>query len=168
MDGGVAVLPASGRVFKPLSQAPALGPGGIAYVDIATLHQKSLVELVEQVRIRSVVDARRCPVFGKPRFDHRYVVSFLHQAGVPYVEMVMLALRPRGERGTGIFRADETTARLTDAFARGTSLCLYDADAREHGWLEETRRLVRLAPGYACEIHPSALLPGRTLRARAR
>lgn len=158
-DGGNVVgFPASRLAGRRAPDATRPGPGAVAFVDVAELDQERLLAMAQSGRIGALIDARPVSVFGKPRFDHRQTVGRLFALDVPYVEMMMLAIFPQRDRVNGIFEVDKATRRIAEALSRGVTLCVYDEESRKDAFLDETRRLVRLAPGYACELHPRALL----------
>lgn len=133
------------------------GRGLVAYVDVATLDEESLLALVSENQVKAFVDARPCPVFAKPRFRHKEVVFYLFHRRIPYIEMAMLSIWPASERRLGTFMRSETYSALEDGLGRGLTVCVYDDDAREDGWLEETRRMIRHSRGYVAELLPTAL-----------
>lgn len=134
------------------------GRGLVAYVDIAALDEESLLALVERNRVKAFVDVRPCPVFAKPRFRHKEVVFHLFHRHVRYIEMAMLSIWPASERRLGTFMQAETYSALEDGLGRGLTVCIYDDDAREDGWLEETRRMIRHSRGFVAELLPTALV----------
>ena len=115
----------------------AQGRGLVAYVDVAHLDERRLMALLSDNHVKAFVDIRPCPVFAKPRFRHKEVVLHLYHRRIPYIEMAMLAIWPASERRLGTFMRDETYAALEDGLRRGLTICLYDDDARDDGWLEE-------------------------------
>lgn len=133
------------------------GRGIVAFLDVAALTEESLLRLLASDLVKAVVDARPCPVFDMPRFRHKSVILNLYHRRIPYVEMAMLAIWPAADRRLGTFMRDEAYAAIEPALGLGLTLCLYDADARSTGWLEETRRMIRHARGFAAELHPHAL-----------
>ena len=133
------------------------GRGIVAFVDVAELTEESLLRLLASNGVKALVDARPCPVFDMPRFRHKSVILNLYHRRIPYVEMAMLAIWPAGDRRLGTFMQRETYAAIEPALELGLTLCLYDADARATGWLEETRRMIRHARGFAAELHPQVL-----------
>ena len=135
------------------------GRGLVSFVDVAALDETSLLAIVARNHVGAVVDVRPSPVFDKPRFRHREVVFHLYRHGIPYIELAMLAIWPASERRLGTFMREETFAALEAGLDRGLALCLYDADAREDGWLEEARRMIRQSRGFRAELLPTALVP---------
>lgn len=131
--------------------------GRVAFLDLAPYGQAGLLALLAANGVAALVDLRPCPVFGKPRFRHREVVAWLQDADVRYIEYAMevrgLRDAPDRERREACAMADAVGPHL----ARGLVACIHDAAARDRGWLDAMRRVMRHHPGCAAEIHPRAL-----------
>lgn len=133
------------------------GRGMVVFADIDDFAEDILVHVLAANAIKAVVDLRPCPVFERPRFRHKNVVFHLYHQGIPYVEMAMLAIWPASDRRLGTFDREQTYSSIEPAMDLGLTLCIYDKDAREAGWLEETRRMIRHSKTFVAELHPHAL-----------
>ena len=155
--------PAQAPAWPSLFADDAAGRGRVAFVDIEDLSMDTLLRTVAMTSVQTVIDLRPEAIFRRPEFRHKEVVSYFYRKNIGYVECAMIDIRAR-ERpelgGGGLVPSLETY------LSRGLTLCIFDAEAREIGWLDNFRRQLAGTPGFSVEVHPRSL-PGIGRPARA-
>lgn len=130
--------------------------GMMVFVDISSLNEESLLDIVARNGVSALVDLRPRPVFERPHFRHRHVVHYLYDRNVNYIEYAMFGRS--GNSGNTPSWPDEVGGRLKELLARGLVVCLYDEASRSSGWLSDFRNKSRSSVGYVPEMHPRALV----------
>jgi hypothetical protein len=142
----------------PVASPPARGPGCVTFAHMDDLDEAGLIGLLAPNGITSLLDMRPVAVFARPRFRHRYVVGYLYDHGVRYLEYAMMTLDcPRKVTEFSSYDA-ATRPDIERALAAGHTLVVYDGTSRERGWMDEVRRSLRLSAGFRVEVHPRALV----------
>lgn len=161
-NGNVHHFPAQFRVTQtaPEREAAQLelfdhGYGSvraISYLDIAVLNQDQLIRSVTKNAVRTVIDLRSVPVFPKPRFDHRYLMSYFYDRSVDYVEFALAERAPVSQACKSLNRVLNASVPL------GLAACIIDEDAVRAGAVASFRNsLAQRAEAYV-EIHPRAMI----------
>ncbi len=126
----------------------------IAYLDIAVLDQDRLIRSLTMKSVKTIIDLRGVPVFPKPRFDHRYLMTYFYERSVDYIECAMIARAPI-ERSS---RDDSLTRWFSGQYADGITACIIDDAAVSGGAVAAFRnRMTRTSDAFV-EIHPRALI----------
>jgi hypothetical protein len=166
-NSNVVRFPSVGR--PPAAQSPEglqlglfnwrdTGSGRISFFDIQELTEKTLLEVVARNSVRSLFDLRAKPIFEKPRFNHKAVVSYLYRHDVRYCEYVMLTDFRADAKSRNAFTPEMTKA-LQEVLSRGLIMCIYDAAAKDRGLVHKVREAVRTMPRFEVEL-PSRALAG--------
>lgn len=142
----------------------AAGRGRVAFVDIEGLSMAPLLRAVAMNSVKTVIDLRPEAIFRRPEFRHKEVVSYFYRKNIEYVECAMIDVRARERPESG--GGGGLVPSLGSYLSRGLTLCIFDAEAREIGWLDNFRRQLAETPGFSVEIHPRSL-PGIRRQARA-
>ena len=142
----------------------AAGRGRAAFVDIDGLSMDTLLRAVAMNSVKTVIDLRPAAIFRRPKFRHKEVVSYFYRKNIEYVECAMIDVRARERPESG--GGGGLVPSLGSYLSRGLTLCIFDAEAREIGWLDNFRRQLAETPGFSVEIHPRSL-PGIRRQARA-
>lgn len=137
---------------------PASNRGKIVFFDVADLVEETLLRLIAANAITALVDLRPTPVFSRPRFRHRDVVHYLHHRDIRYVEYAFAVTWPAKDRALAAMRSSDAYGWIEPALERGLALCIHDAKARELGWLDDMRRMLRHCDGYVAEVHPRSMM----------
>ena len=159
---GMAAAASREDAQRSLFPAHADGCGKVAFIDVETLAEERLFRLLALNAVTAVVDLRPCPVFERPRFRHKNVVFHLRDRDIRYIEFALIVRRPHADPALVSLGVSDAYAKIEPALSKGLSLCVYDKAARELGWLDEMRRLLRHASAYQAELHPRALLGSMT------
>lgn len=126
----------------------------ISYLDIAVLDQDRFIRSVIMNAVTTIIDLRGVPVFPKPRFDHRFLMSYFYERSVNYIECAMIRKLPAERICAGESLNQWFSATLTS----GMTACIIDDDAVREGAVASFRKSVaKSATGYV-EIHPRALI----------
>jgi hypothetical protein len=133
------------------------GRGKVAFLDVEWLVEDSLLGIVTRNGVTGLLDLRPRPIFARPKFRHKKVVLYFYEHKVSYVEYAMLARETR--RGIEPFcrRPEGTGALIVDLLARGLTICLFDREAKELGWVEDVRHVLRSTRSFSSELHPRSL-----------
>ena len=141
-----------------LFAVPASNRGKIVFFDVADLVEETLLRLIAANAVTALVDIRPAPVFSRPRFRHRDVVEYLHHRDVRYVEYAFAVASPVKDKALAAIRSTDAYGWIEPALERGLALCIHDAKARELGWLDDMRRMLRHCDGYVAEVHPRSMI----------
>lgn len=166
-DSNVHHLPFGGRLARmeeqPLCREPEQlelfdhaysSIRAISYLDIAVLDQDRFIRSVIMNAVTTIIDLRGVPVFPKPRFDHRFLMSYFYERAVNYIECAMIRKVP-AER---VCAGDSLNQWFSATLTPGMTACIIDDDAVREGAVASFRKSVaKSAPGYV-EIHPRALI----------
>jgi hypothetical protein len=149
----------SSRGPPPPEQEPGLfgimaeGRGRIAFLDVGSLTEDTLLSVLVRNAVVALIDLRPLPIFRAPRFQHKRVVSFLIHHNIRYVEAALVELNARKDPGIPLGSA--LGPIIQNNLSLGLTICLFDEGTREKGWLEA----VRLATLQSCtELHPRSLV----------
>lgn len=164
-DGNVVSFPGIGSAFgaPPRSEEQISfgytkdGRGKIAFVDVEGLAEEPLLRILASNGVTALLDLRPCPVFEKPRFRHKDVVFYLRDRNIKYVEFSLLVDWASAKAGFSALLTSSVYAAVEPALASGLSICLYDGKAKEMGWLDEMRSVLRHSRTYSAELHPRSL-----------
>lgn len=121
------------------------------FVDIAGFDQESFLEVMATNAVVSLIDIRPAPVFKHPKFNHQEIYQYLSEKNIVYFDYAMAASH------RAIF-SDFHLARIVGRERNnGLTLCIYDDDSREKGWLEVVRDNFRRSRFFAAELSPRSL-----------
>ncbi|GBU15899.1 MULTISPECIES: hypothetical protein [Methylobacteriaceae] len=154
---GAATAASCVQVQHSLFPARDEGRGKVAFVDVGALDEERLFRLLALNAVTALVDLRPCPVFERPRFRHKSVVFHLRDRDIRYIEFAMLVRRPLADPTLVSMGVSNAYAKIEPALTMGLSICIYDTAARDLGWLDQMRRLLRHSSTYQAELHPRAL-----------
>lgn len=151
-----AKRPKRQAVLPQLFSDPRLGKGKVAYLHIEGLSEADLLHAIARNSITGLIDLRPRPVFERPNFEHKKVVGYLYSHRVQYFEYALFQneLRPSESRND---KRKKVEKELDALLASGLTLCLYDEDSKERGWLERTRHILRDRSSFVAELHPKSL-----------
>lgn len=128
--------------------------GKVVFLDEAEWHEDSLLCVMTRNPIGAVVDLRNRPIFRLPRYRHRRVVSYFHRHGIQYLELInVLRDMPAGEKRIHLELAQVVFSRAE----QGLTICFFDNDTKERGWLDSVRTLMVSGKNHLVELHPRAL-----------
>ena len=130
------------------------GRGKVAFLDIDQLITARLFRLIVRNSVKSVIDLRPRPVFARPRFKHKEVVSYFHAHQVCYFEYALL-IQSGQSQYSYLFNGDDRW--LDDALKYGLSICIYDSESVMSGWPSELRCRLKKSPSFSAELHPRSL-----------
>lgn len=126
----------------------------ISYLDIADLDQDILIRSLIMNAVNTIIDLRGVPVFPKPRFDHRFMMSYLYERSVDYIEFAMIR-----KASTKLMAADEPLNRWFAATPSSSiTACIIDRDAVRNGAVAFFRQSMAESTYAYVEIHPRALM----------
>lgn len=126
----------------------------ISYLDIAVLDQDRFIRSLIMNAVTTIIDLRGVPVFPKPRFDHRFLMSYFYERSVDYIEFAMIRKTPMKR-----VSADEALNRWFAATpSSGITACIIDEDAVRDGAVAFFRQSMAASTNGYVEIHPRALI----------
>lgn len=103
--------------------------------------------------VTTVIDLRGVPVFPKPRFDHRFLMSYFYERSVNYIEFAMI----KKSREESARECESLSRWFTMMPSNGMTACIIDHDAIRGGAVASFRKsMASMVSGYI-EIHPRAL-----------
>jgi hypothetical protein len=128
--------------------------GKVVFLDEADWHEDSLLRVVARNSVSAVVDMRSRPVFRLPRYRHRRVVSYFHRHGIQYLELInVLRDIPAAEKRISV----DLTGVVFSRAEHGLTICVFDNDTKERGWIDSIRALMISGTNHLVELHPRAL-----------
>ncbi len=133
------------------------GLGKIAFIDVGTLTEAILLHIVVRNAVAAIIDLRPRPVFSRPRFHHKNVVTYFLQRDICYFEY---ALALQGEhRASGPLHqtANGLDHYIEEILQRGLTLLVYDDEAKERGWLDDVRYRLKRSGSFKAELNPRSL-----------
>jgi hypothetical protein len=131
------------------------GPvSAISYLDIEVLDQDRLIRSLTMKSVRTIIDLRCVPVFPKPRFDHRYLMSYLYERSVNYIECAMIAMASSEREASG----DSLTRWFSRGHQDGVTACIIDDVAVRDGVVASFRKRMAKSNDRFVELHPRALI----------
>jgi hypothetical protein len=126
----------------------------ISYLDIAFLDQDRLIRSLIMNAVTKIIDLRRVPVFPKPRFDHRFLMSYFYERSVDYIEFAMITKVHRR-----CVSADEALNRwFAETQFSSLTACIVDEDAVRDGAVAFFRQSIAHSIDGYIELHPRALI----------
>ncbi len=138
------------------------GSGRIVFVDVDALSEEILLRIIARNAIASVVDLRPRPVFMRPRFRHKRVVSYLYRRNVLYIEYAFLLLSMSKSPYTAKKKSGSADEEIENALKRGLTMFLYDEEAKVAGLMDDVRRRLKRLSSFSAELHPRALATNRS------
>lgn len=126
----------------------------ISYLDIAVLDQDRFIRSVVMNAVTTIIDLRGVPVFPKPRFDHRFLMSYLYERSVEYIELAMTK-EASEER---VCASDALNKWFGGAKSSGLTTCIIDQNSLLDGAVASFRNSMAKSANAYVEIHPRALI----------
>lgn len=126
----------------------------ISYLDIAALEQEQLIRSLVKNAVTTIIDLRSVPVFPKPRFDHRYLMSYFYERSVNYIEFAMVEKLPTAH----ICARESLDNWLASSRRFGVTACITDDAAIREGVVASFRKGMAKAVDAFIEVHPRALI----------
>lgn len=120
------------------------------FLNIDEVDQDTLLKVIARNSVHTVVDLRKLPLFDKPKFSHRSVMTHFRQHGILYLEYAMAVRSP------SIF----SDLHRDEQEPLGLSLWIYDESTRAVGWYDHVRKGLKNTPLFDAEV------PFRTLERR--
>ena len=161
-DDNVHRLPLRGRVTCTAEVPPHREPEqlelfehkygsarAISYLDIAVLDQDRFIRSMIMNAVTTIIDLRGVPVFPKPRFDHRFLMSYFYERSVEYIEFAMIAKAPAERMCAGETLNKWFTAKVSP----GMTACIIDEDAMRDGAVASFRKSMAKSTNGYVEIH---------------
>lgn len=166
-ESNVHRLPLSGRVAHAAKEAPYRVPEqlelfdntygsarAISYLDIAIFDQDRFIRSLIMNGVTTIIDLRGIPVFPKPSFDHRFLMSYFYERSVNYIECAMITNAPAGR----ICAGESLDQWFRTPLDIGMTACIIDEDAVRGGAVASFRKSVSKSYTGYVEIHPRALV----------
>lgn len=116
-------------------------------LNINDLNEDRLLSIVVRHTVHTIVDLRQLPVFERPRFNHRHLMSYFRDHKVLYLEYAVALRNP--EMFSALHREDNEPL--------GLSLWIYDESTVSVGWYDHVRKSLKSTPLFDAEV------PARTL-----
>ena len=123
----------------------------VSFLDIDTLDQEKLIDILTRNAVTSILDIRARPVFRKPKFVHSELSRYFTHRDIHYFDYAMALADPDTGHPNSIAR------RVNFGRESGLTICLYDQSSRDRGWVEAARRTLRRSSLFKAELSPSAL-----------
>jgi hypothetical protein len=129
--------------------------GKTAFVNVDWLVENVLLNIIVINGVTGIIDLRPRPVFSRPKFRHKKVLSYLYEHNIRYFECALYASsnQARANRSLNL----EILTALSSVVDHGLTICIYDESARSLGWMDDIRNVLRRFPSYT-ELHPSSLV----------
>lgn len=125
----------------------------ISYLDIAILDQDEFIRSLIMNAVNTIIDLRCVPVFPKPRFDHRFLMSYFYERSVNYIEFAMIK-KTSAEHACDWESLNRWFAATP---SNGMTACIIDDDAVYAGAVASFRKSMAKSANGFVEIHPRAL-----------
>lgn len=120
--------------------------------------QDNFLNIVVRNRFDLILDLRPAPVFHRPNYDHKSLMSNLYNSSVRYVDIAKIAQSPSNEF-TLFFSEFRKKFRLYDGSeAPFYTLCLTDSSLQAKEIVRQFRKAIREFGDHVVELHPKALL----------
>ena len=132
--------------------------GHIAYINLDDLAEEALLRLLAINGVSGVIDARIHPVFARPRFKHRNVVEYLNLRKIYYFEYAFFAFHCMDMIPIKWEKSARAFAEIERLLPLGLTVCLFDKESKNLGWLEEVKHICTHASGFITELHPRSLI----------
>lgn len=130
----------------------------IVFVTLDNIDQNVLLGVLAKNSIKTIIDLRGRPVFPKPHFDHKFIMSYFHHRSMNYIEAVMLRLNSFEPKPLGrVGGLDQFEQWFSDERISGMTACIVDSSAVERGVVAAFRNSVADRRGRLVEIHPRSL-----------
>ncbi|RYG58031.1 MAG: hypothetical protein EON56_00920 [Alphaproteobacteria bacterium] len=123
----------------------------VSFLDIDTLDQEKLIDILTRNAVASILDIRARPVFRKPKFAHSELSRYFTHRNIHYFDYAMAL----GDPDTG--HPNSIARRVNFGRESGLTICLYDQSSRDRGWVEAARRTLKRSRLFKAELSPSAL-----------
>lgn len=127
------------------------GTNQVAFLDIEVLDQEKLFKIITYNSASAILDIRPRPVFRKPKFVHSEVSRYFSDNRVHYFDYAAAISDP------DFIRPHEIARRVNLGRGEGLTICLYDVNSRERGWIDRARRMLRRSKLFTAELSPRAL-----------
>lgn len=169
-NGNVLTFPASGaKHFEALGQRSgqpeqlSLFAGdyekvaAITFIGLEDMDQDILLRSIIKHSIKTIIDLRSKPIFPKPRFDHKYIMSYFYSRSMNYIECAMSRSSTFEPRPLGRAQdCDHLDRWISGDASPGITACIVDAAAIESGAVAAFRHCVSTRTKMI-ELHPRAL-----------
>lgn len=132
--------------------------GKIAFLDITSLDETTLLQIVVRNSVKSVVDLRPRPVFYRPEFQHKYVVNYFLKYNILYVEYALHITSESGAGPPALASHNSTNFCFEECLRRGLTIGLFDIEAKERGWVNRIRDSLSQSAYFTAELHPRSLV----------
>lgn len=132
------------------------GGGHFVIFDVSNLDQEKLSNIVARNNVSSVFDFRSKPVFEKPLFSHKEIVSYFGRRKIPYYDAAYFerSLEPFTE----VLNSNEFRESLSKGLVTGLVLVII-SNSLVHGVNKENiRRIMRELATNVVEVNPSSIL----------
>jgi hypothetical protein len=129
----------------------------IVYLSLEHVDQDLLLNTFIKHAVQTIIDLRARPVFPKPRFDHKYLMSYFYQRSMNYIELAMISSLANSEQADDC-NPDRLSSWMADAQQTGFTACIIDSAAIEGGHVASFRRRIARSPNQWLEVHPRSIL----------
>lgn len=117
------------QMEAPMQQADLFSGANLqaklAFVNIDNLDQDSLLDIVALNSVKIIADLRAAPVFKRPVYDHKSIISYFFKYGVQYVEFAVGSL----QKGSETVALSDLASLCASENKSGVALIIYDGTA---------------------------------------
>jgi hypothetical protein len=127
---------------------------GWVLLNPAKFAQSTFLRVLARNEFHCILDFRSKPVFQKPGYDHKSILSYLYSKGISYIDIASLAHGSR--RDIACIFDDVFSSKKNKVYSHRLVLCL--ADEASVDVVSEFRRVLRESGGRVMELHPMSVL----------
>lgn len=151
--GDVAVD--GGRQFELFAGRPDYD--AVAFLDPSFFDQDKFLSILTRQQFHMIFDLRPKPIFRKPAYDHKAIMSYMYDRCIFYYDIGRLAQEIRGD-------FDDMVGTLTGILSKNSpqkfrfTLCLVDRAADEAGVVASFRQHLAIAGSTVVELNPRSII----------
>lgn len=131
----------------------------IAFFNLESIDQNVLLSSLIKHSIKTIIDLRSRPIFPRPQFDHKYIMSYFYHCSINYIECAMsqspsFELRPLDYPKDH----DRLDHWVSADISPGVTACIVDEAAIESGTVAAFRYYIARRTTNLIEVHPRSLM----------
>lgn len=130
-------------------------PRAIVYLSLNGLDQNMLLHSLIKNSVQTIIDLRGRPVFPKPRFDHKYLMTYFYNRSMEYIELAMVKHYAVG--GLSSAGTDRLSLWISRSHNPGVTVCIADDESVDGGAVTSFRHRIAASAFHWVELHPRAI-----------